>query len=263
MRAAGDDDTGLRGLRAFYVTVAIHGAIALLLLSLSPPPPPAPPIDVAIRRISRGADARSAAARPADTPPAIVPRDRARRQVPRTRTGTAGTGRGVAIPNSTPAPPTDTPPPPSVGLSLDSVTQSPSAPAMPVGNTTIGAKAGLSTAPLPEAGGGTGGFGAPAAFALAPTPPIIVGNTCEIPDSQYPLMARRFGIEGRTELRIDIDPKGKVTRVVITRSAFPTLDEVAVDWVKTHCRFKPARDQRRLPTDGILFHTVEWKIGKQ
>ena len=60
-----------------------------------------------------------------------------------------------------------------------------------------------------------------------------------VPD--YPALARRRGQEGTVLLRVDVDAKGKPTRVTVQKSAgFSLLDNTAIQAVK-RWKFKPAQ----------------------
>ena len=57
----------------------------------------------------------------------------------------------------------------------------------------------------------------------------------------YPPMARRLNQAGTVILSITIGTDGSVTAAAIqTSSGFPELDQTALNWVKTHWRYKPA-----------------------
>lgn len=57
----------------------------------------------------------------------------------------------------------------------------------------------------------------------------------------YPPMARRLGQQGTVILAITVGTDGSVSAAqVATSSGFPELDQAALDWVKSHWRYKPA-----------------------
>jgi protein TonB len=62
-----------------------------------------------------------------------------------------------------------------------------------------------------------------------------------LPPPSYPLSARRRGLEGRVQLRIEIDASGQVASVdVAVSSGSESLDDAAVAAVR-HWRFRPER----------------------
>ncbi|SRR5579885_653660 len=57
----------------------------------------------------------------------------------------------------------------------------------------------------------------------------------------YPPNARRLGEQGQVLLKIMVTPQGSVSDAQVARSSgYPDLDQTAVDWVKSHWRYKPA-----------------------
>jgi periplasmic protein TonB len=57
----------------------------------------------------------------------------------------------------------------------------------------------------------------------------------------YPPMARRLGHEGVVLLKLTISPLGIISAVDIENSSgYAELDRTAVEWVKTHWRYRPA-----------------------
>jgi protein TonB len=61
------------------------------------------------------------------------------------------------------------------------------------------------------------------------------------PAPTYPALARRLGQEGTVLLRVDVDAKGKPTRVILQKSSgFSLLDTTAIQAVK-RWKFKPAQ----------------------
>ena len=61
----------------------------------------------------------------------------------------------------------------------------------------------------------------------------------ERPDVDYPEDARRMGIEGKVLLKLEIDDKGRVTKVVLVKGLYPSLDRLAVESARKML-FKPA-----------------------
>ncbi len=57
----------------------------------------------------------------------------------------------------------------------------------------------------------------------------------------YPPNARRLGEQGEVRLKITVTPQGTVGDAQVEQSSgHPDLDQTAMDWVKSHWRYKPA-----------------------
>lgn len=79
----------------------------------------------------------------------------------------------------------------------------------------------------------------PAAPAVPDSGPLGIGSTHTIPP--YPPVALRLGKEGTTTLNISVSASGTVIdATVISSSGDDELDQAAVQWVKTHWKYKPA-----------------------
>ncbi len=63
----------------------------------------------------------------------------------------------------------------------------------------------------------------------------------------YPESAKRLGIEGTVLLKLGVDKKGKVRKVILVRSLYPALDRIAIEMV-LQINFSPAM-QRDQPVD--------------
>lgn len=171
------------------------------------------------------------------------------------------------IPNETPrpsTPPSTEPVKPVFGVSRASTTGGDSSFAVPIGNTT--ATDPRNTAPLAE----VKPLSAPPPVAefKAASPleikehPEIIGQTCEIPSRLYPEEARQQGIEGDTKLHVEIDANGKVHNVRIISSSAKLLDDLALFWMRAHCKFKPARNSANQPVDFAISYTFHWQLDR-
>ena len=73
------------------------------------------------------------------------------------------------------------------------------------------------------------------------TPARALPATHTIPD--YPPVSRRLGEQGTLRLKLSIAPDGAVSDAQVEGSSGHTrLDEAAVQWVKAHWRYEPARE---------------------
>lgn len=100
---------------------------------------------------------------------------------------------------------------------------------------------------------------APAPVVAPPAPPAPPAPIPETPlqsvaathtTPPYPEMARRMGEHGRVQLRISVAASGDITDVALTQSSgHADLDEAALEWVKSHWRYKAAtRDGAGVPS---------------
>jgi periplasmic protein TonB len=79
----------------------------------------------------------------------------------------------------------------------------------------------------------------PPAPAVPDTEAIGIASTHTTPP--YPPVAHRLGKEGTVMLRISISANGDVTDAsVASSSGNDELDQAAIEWVKSHWRYKPA-----------------------
>ncbi len=79
----------------------------------------------------------------------------------------------------------------------------------------------------------------PPKFVPYSTPPRAL-NLQEVKDRTiYPETARKLGIEGTVFLELWIDTKGKVRKVILVKSLYPALDQVAVKMAE-QLKFTPA-----------------------
>ncbi len=85
----------------------------------------------------------------------------------------------------------------------------------------------------------------PAPVAPPPKPAVPdsaavgIGSTHTTPP--YPPIARRLGKEGTVTLSISVSATGDVTSAsVVSSSGNDELDQAAIEWVKSHWRYKPA-----------------------
>lgn len=79
----------------------------------------------------------------------------------------------------------------------------------------------------------------PPAPAIPDTGPVGITSTHTTPP--YPALARRLGKEGTVTLSISVSASGEVTSAtVVNSSGNQELDQAAIDWVKSHWRYKPA-----------------------
>jgi TonB family protein len=137
--------------------------------------------------------------------------------------------------------------PPVFGVTMSSVVSGEAAMAVPVGNTTMTKdrrRADLPPQPYPSEG----------SKPFVPEPEIYIATGAQLlheVDSEefYPSRAKTLGIEGTVETMLDIDEKGNVVAVRITKRAGHEFDEAASRALKQFL-FKPARasDGRAVPS---------------
>jgi len=82
----------------------------------------------------------------------------------------------------------------------------------------------------------------PPVITSSPARAIIATHTT--PD--YPPLARRLGQQGTLRLKLVVSEQGNVSEaVVVNSSGFPYLDNAAIEWVKQHWRYEPAKQGTR------------------
>lgn len=86
----------------------------------------------------------------------------------------------------------------------------------------------------------------PAVLVLPASRARVIGNPGDwFRTDDYPASARRAGIEGRVQVRLLIDPEGRVARCrVVSASASQDLDAVTCRSAMANGRFVPATDSR-------------------
>ena len=89
--------------------------------------------------------------------------------------------------------------------------------------------------------------------------PTIIGGLAALTAAvEYPLLARRAGIEGTVVVQVVVEPDGKPSDPTVTRSAHEILDQAAVDAVMQQ-RFNPGR-QRGRPVRVHMAIPVRFKL---
>lgn len=134
---------------------------------------------------------------------------------------------------------------PVFGLT-ESSTVADSTVSMPTGNTTMidPSKSAPKTGPVAPLAPQTG----PPAQKYEPISDLYLKKAPEIDNEacgasiKYPPEAEQMGIEGQVRLRIELDEKGKVRSVRVTRGLGHGVDEAIARAIRTHpeCRFSPA-----------------------
>jgi protein TonB len=91
----------------------------------------------------------------------------------------------------------------------------------------------------------------PPPVTLTITPARAIAATHTIPD--YPPVSRRLGEQGTLRLRVSITADGAVSDARgETSSGHARLDEAAVQWVKAHWRYEPAREGSKAVPSTLL-----------
>lgn len=236
-----------------------HGILILVLLWL--PHSTRPPNSPWLQLFDIGSGTK-----PQPTPPALPQLPPQPQQAPRARA--LPRSPQAPIPNKTPPRTAPTAEPSS---STFGVTQASVAPdtatttnTVALGNTTIAspnaqaAPAAPLPAPPPAASPSPENI-----ITALPVPPTAVAGSCNIPDYAYPQEARVQGIQGITQLHILLDETGRVKKARITRSADTWLDQTALFWVETRCRFNPGQDASGRPVPSVMVQTYDWRILRQ
>ncbi len=82
---------------------------------------------------------------------------------------------------------------------------------------------------------------APQPVIQSPISTVAKGITATHTIPPYPEMERRLGHEGTVTLTISIDANGQITDAQVANSSgSQALDQAAVEWVKSHWKYKPA-----------------------
>lgn len=90
------------------------------------------------------------------------------------------------------------------------------------------------------------------------TPAIIGGMAALSADLEYPLMARRAGIEGMSVIRVVVNRDGTPSDATVIRSAHELLDQAALDAVVKQ-RYTPGR-QRGVPVPVYMAIPVKFEL---
>ncbi len=88
--------------------------------------------------------------------------------------------------------------------------------------------------------------------------PTLVRGSCTRPE--YPIASARAGEAGTSVVRLEVDAKGTVTRITLSRSSgHPRLD-AAAEYALSACRFGPARDSTgtAVPSSTLMQHV--WRL---
>lgn len=96
-------------------------------------------------------------------------------------------------------------------------------------------------------------------FDAVQEPPKPVGGIAAIQNKiQYTELAKRIGIEGKVIVQAIINKKGDVTNVIILKSLFPQLDEIALNAVK-ETKFFPGK-QRGKPVNVKMTIPITFRL---
>ncbi len=76
----------------------------------------------------------------------------------------------------------------------------------------------------------------------------------------YPEIALKLRIEGDVWLKMWVDKKGDVRKVILVKSLYPPLDSIAIEAYK-NLKFTPAM-QRDIPVDVWVSMPFRWRINK-
>ncbi len=228
---------------AFVGALAVHAGIAYGLLHLPPPPPHGPKV-VEIEVRPPPAPKVKSVTPPPPKPVEPPPKPKV---IPIKHTAPPPTVQPPPNVEPPKEPPKD-PPKPIFGVSMSSTAEGDSSMAVPVGNTTMidPKKSGKGpVVPLPAASA------IPAKPSYAPVSDVYIKSMPEIDNedcgrkAQYPAEAQQLGIEGRVNLRVELDEKGHVHGIKVLSGLGHGLDEEAKYTLTHRCKFSPA-----VQTDG-------------
>jgi len=229
---------------ALFVSLGVHGLLALAALSAPPrrPPPPNEPVDLEVVEVEREPEPQPEP-EPEPEPPPPPPAPPPPRPAPLRVAKTPPPPQNEAPPpppnEQPPEQPEGKPPPIRIGVSLSSTTEAGDM-AVATGNTLYGKtdevagdpeKAKPYAAPVVE----KAPFVPESRLSRLPMPR---GGSCRASPNDYTPIARDEGIEGVVVLRVFIDETGKVGEVHVVQPLGYGLDEVAVRRMKA-CRFNP------------------------
>jgi periplasmic protein TonB len=224
------------------VSALLHGAAAAALVRL-PAAPRADDVPVEIVAVMPAPE-EPPPPPPAPPPPAAAPAApvRAARAPPRpiARAAPPPPPGPVAPPPPNATPPPDAAPParaaPRIGISMEATTSATGV-AAPAGNTLYGSMPRTSPDPREVKPYRADRYAAPTEVTTAARPL----GACRLSNDAYPAEARRAGVEGRVVLRLMLDASGAVVDATVVEDPGYGLGAAAVDSVRRHCRFVPAR----------------------
>jgi protein TonB len=208
---------GLLGLtRLPALTLAPSDAVAVEIVEVAPPAPAAP------------------------EPPAPVPAPRAAEPLAPPRRAPRATAPSAAPPPPNAPPPPGAPPPARapvrIGISMSSSTTAGGV-AAPAGNTLYGELPREAPAPEEVQPFRSDRYVPPTQVTVLPRP---LGE-CRPPADAYPEAAKRLGLEGVVVLSLAIDETGALREVRAVEDPGHGFGKAAVESVRRHCRFAPAR----------------------
>ena len=80
-------------------------------------------------------------------------------------------------------------------------------------------------------------------------------------NDDYPLAARRAGLEGTVYFRLDIDAEGRPSACTITQSSgHAVLDDATCPLLMKRARFNPARDDTGKAVAGSWNSRFRWSL---
>jgi protein TonB len=80
-----------------------------------------------------------------------------------------------------------------------------------------------------------------------------------ISKDDYPAALLGTGAHGRTGVRLEVAPNGRVTRCSIVQSSgIALLDAATCRLLSSRSRFTPARDSAGMPVAGVYTGAIDW-----
>jgi len=105
----------------------------------------------------------------------------------------------------------------------------------------------------------------PPTVAMVTPPPVVTFTPARAIEAthttpEYPPVARRLGQQGTLRLKLVVTEQGTVSdAVVVNSSGSMYLDSAAIDWVKQHWRYEPAKQGSRAVKSEVQA-VVEFKL---
>ncbi|MEA3041466.1 MAG: periplasmic protein TonB [Sphingomonadales bacterium] len=95
-------------------------------------------------------------------------------------------------------------------------------------------------------------------------PPEAIGAAGWITSDDYPVAARAALAEGRTTVRYEVRPDGRVGAcTVIGPSGHADLDGASCTLLRMRARFRPARDTAGRPVSHMARQTIVWRLPEE
>ena len=96
---------------------------------------------------------------------------------------------------------------------------------------------------------------------VAGSPPQAINRHGWITSDDYPAAALRAEEQGTVNMRLTIDPAGRVSACTVTASSgSAALDAAGCRLLRSRGRYRPARDAEGRPTTGAIAERIRWVL---